>query len=311
MTRNKFIIVTKPSLVILLLVGSIMGCDSAELSDAYGQFEAVETTVSAEVGGELVGFGVNEGDRLEPDQVVGLIDTAQLALKRQEIQAQLEATQARIVYIDAQTEVLEEQLETARTDLERIQRLAENQAATEKQLDDALGQVQIIQKQIRAQSSQKQSIHAEVQAVKARLAQISEQIQDAKIINPIRGTVLTAYVDPHELVQPGQQLYQIAALDTLELRVYVSGAQLPHVKIGQPVQVFVDENAEENRQLSGRVTWIASEAEFTPKMIQTKEERVTQVYAVKVRVPNPHGNLKVGMPAEVNFSRGSSQIKMD
>jgi HlyD family secretion protein len=134
-----------------------------------------------------------------------------------------------------------------------------------------------------------------------KINQLEEQIQDAKIINPVSGTVLTTFVEQHEWVGRGQALYQIATLDTLILRVYVSGGQLPSVKLGQQVEVIVDKIAEENQSLNGIINWIANEAEFTPKMIQTKEERVTQVYAVKVRVPNPEGILKIGMPGEVNF----------
>jgi HlyD family secretion protein len=140
-----------------------------------------------------------------------------------------------------------------------------------------------------------------MKSIEARLNQIEQQLDDAHVVNPVNGTVLTTYVEPHELVGQGQPLYQIANLDTLELRAYVSGAQLPSIALGQSVEVLVDENAEENQRLSGKISWIASQAEFTPKMIQTKEERVTQVYALKIKVPNPDGILKIGMPGEVNF----------
>ena len=130
-------------------------------------------------------------------------------------------------------------------------------------------------------------------------------------VNPVNGTVLTSYAERYELVQAGQPLYQIASLDTLDLRVYISGAQLPSVNIGRQVEVLVDKNAEEDQSMHGTISWIASEAEFTPKTIQTKEERVTQVYAVKVRVPNPEGILKIGMPGEVNFGHRSSQVGTD
>jgi HlyD family secretion protein len=145
-------------------------------------------------------------------------------------------------------------------------------------------------------------VQAEIKATKARQNQLDRQLQDTRIVNPVSGTVLTTFAEPHELVKEGQPLYQIANLDTLELRVYISGAQLPSIKLGQEAEVLVDKNAEENQQFNGQISWIASEAEFTPRMIQTKEERVTQVYAVKVRVPNPDGILKIGMPGEVNFS---------
>ena len=187
------------------------------------------------------------------------------------------------------------------TDLHRIQALTKDSAATQKQLDDAQGRVRTLRKQINASQTQKQSVWAEINATQDRIDQVQQQLKDAHIMNPINGTVLTSYVEPHEVVGQGQPLYRIANLDTLELRVYVSGAQLPSIKLGQNVQVLVDKNADENQQMSGHISWIASEAEFTPKMIQTKQERVTQVYAVKVKVPNPNGILKIGMPGEVNF----------
>lgn len=286
----------------VLLAVVLAGCSSAEKSDAYGQFEATETTVSAEATGKLLHFDVEEGMDLEAAQPVGQIDTAKLTLQRDELQARIEAVEARIVNINAQVEVQQSELETAETDLERIRNLAKDGAATRKQLDDAQARVRTIRRQIHAQQTQKQSVRAEINALQAQLAQLEDRIEDARIVNPVRGTVLASFAEPFEMVQSGQPLYRIAGLDTLVLRVYVSGAQLPGVKLGQEVQVLVDKNAEENGSLTGRVSWIASQAEFTPQQIQTKEERVTQVYAVKVRVPNPDGILKIGMPGEVNFS---------
>ncbi|HET6527534.1 MAG TPA: HlyD family efflux transporter periplasmic adaptor subunit [Balneolaceae bacterium] len=286
---------------ILLAVLAAAGCSQNETSDAYGQFEAVETTISAETSGTLVSFTATEGERLEAGQQVGLIDTTQLHLQRKELLARLEAVQSNIANINAQMDVQKEQLQLAVNDLKRIRALMEDNAATQQQLDNAQGQVQIMREKMDALQAQKQSIFAEMEAVRAKVDQLEEQIQDAKIINPVQGTVLTTFIEPHEWVGRGQPLYQIAALDTLILRVYVSGGQLPSVKLGQTVEVIVDKNAEENRSLQGTVSWIANEAEFTPKMIQTKEERVTQVYAVKVRVPNPKDILKIGMPGEVNF----------
>lgn len=292
----------------LLLVS---GCSEETGSDAYGQFEAVETIISPDLQGELVQFSVQEGESLERGAVVGRIDTTRLALLRDELNANLEATRARIASIDAEIEVQREQLRTARNELDRTRSLFEDAAATQRQLDDVEGRANTLQKQIEASETQKRSIRAEINAVQARLRQLGDQIEDAKITNPVNGTVLSTYVEPHERVQPGQRLYRIARLDTLELRVYISGAQLPDVVLNTDVEVLVDKNAEENQVLNGTVSWISSEAEFTPKMIQTKEERVSQVYAVKVRVPNPDGILKIGMPGEVNFSRGFSRTNSD
>lgn len=297
--------------IIPVLLVVTAGCSGDERSDAYGQFEAKEITVSAETNGKLVRFTAREGERLDSGAIAGVIDTTQLALRKEELQSQLESIRARIGDIDARVAVQREQLETAQTTLKRTQSLVEDNAATQQQLDDASGRVRTLMKEIEALQTQKESVRAEIRATLVRIRQVGQQLEDAVIRNPVRGTVLNTFVEQHELVQPGKPLYRIAPLDTLELRVYISGAQLPSVRLGEQVQVVVDRNDEKNQYMNGTVSWIASEAEFTPRMIQTKEERVTQVYAVKVRVPNPDGILKIGMPGEVNFSRDSSQIGMD
>ncbi|MBN2731767.1 MAG: HlyD family efflux transporter periplasmic adaptor subunit [Balneolaceae bacterium] len=286
-------------LVLLLIVSS---CSDEEQSDAYGQFEATETTISSEVSGKLVSYQVEEGDWLKANQRVGTVDTTRLALQRQELESQLESIRARVTNINAQVEVQRSELALARTNLNRVQAMHSDGAATDQQLDDAQAKVRTLEKSIDAQQTQKQSVRADIRATQNKIEQVNNQIQDALIVNPVAGTVLTSFAEPYEVVQQGQPLYRIANLDTLTLRVYVSGAQLPGIKLGQKVEVFVDKNAEENQSLDGKVRWIASEAEFTPQQIQTKEERVSQVYAVEVRVPNRDGILKIGMPGEVNFS---------
>lgn len=289
-------------LTIMILPTLVLNaCSGDGKSDAYGQFEATETTISSKASGELLFFSAGEGDVIQPGRQVGLVDTTVLKLKEEELKAVLEATESKIDHINAETEVIKEQLQTALSNLERIENLVEDNAATPQQLDDAQGKVRTLRKQIDALRVQKKSVRAEINATRSRLNQLEEQLDDARIINPVNGTVLTTYVEPFELVGQGQPLYRIANLDTLELRIYVSGAQLPSIKLGQEVEVVIDKNATENQKMNGRISWIASESEFTPKMIQTKEERVTQVYAVKVKVPNSQGIIKIGMPGEVNF----------
>lgn len=285
----------------VLLIMITGGCSNNEKSDAYGQFEAVETTVSSKISGELLSFTVSEGATVAAGKEVAIIDTVQLNLKKDELLSKLEAAESKIATIDAEIAVQQQKLETAQKNLQRIRAMRKDSAATEQQFDDAEGNVQTMQKQIQALETKKKSVRAEIKTVDARLNQAEEQLSDASVINPINGTVLTTFVEQYELVRQGEPLYQIASLDTLELRAYVSGAQLPSVTLGQTVEVLVDKNAKKNQKLSGKISWIASQAEFTPKMIQTKEERVTQVYAVKVKVPNPDGILKIGMPGEVNF----------
>lgn len=290
------------NIILVAVLGFItMSCSENGKSDAYGQFEATETTISAELTGTLLMFQVDEGDQLKKNQRVGLIDTTQPALKKQQLKAKLKSVAANITSVNAKVAVQKEELELAMTNLKRTQALIQDHAATQQQLDQAQAKVQTIKKQIDAHQTQKKSIRANIAAIKAQIKQVEARLQDARIINPIKGIVLTTYVEQYEVARQGQPLYKIAALDTMILQVYVSGAQLPHVKLGEQVEVLVDKSAEENYSLTGTITWIASKAEFTPQQIQTKEERVTQVYAVDVRVSNPKGIIKIGMPGEVNF----------
>lgn len=293
-----FKIVFAPLLFLQLIFS---GCGRESGSDAYGQFEATETTISAEASGKVIHFTVNDGDLLDQNTHVGTIDTVMIHLKREELRHQIESVRAGIAGIDSQIRVQREELNVAMIELNRVKRLREDGAATEEQLDNAQGKVNIIRERINSLETEKTKIYPEIRSMEAKLSQMNEQVSDSKVVNPVNGTVLTSFVEPFEVVRPGQPLYRIANLDTLTLRVYISGAQLPDVKLGQAVTVIVDKNETENQQMEGTISWIASEAEFTPQMIQTKEERVTQVYAVKVNVPNPEGILKIGMPGEVRL----------
>ncbi|WP_421775019.1 HlyD family secretion protein [Gracilimonas sp.] len=278
-----------------------LGCSQEQISDAYGQFEADEVTVSAESSGILKSFTVQEGMTMGKGEKAGQVDSTRLALQKAELLASVAAIQTNISKLDAQADVYREQLNTAQKDLQRFTNLKQNNAATQQQIDQAQGQVNVLKKQINSVEVQKQSVYAELQTMKARIAQVKNQIEKTMIINPFSGTVLSSFVEPGELVSTGKPLYEIANLEEMILKVYVSGAQFPNVILGEQTEVIIDKNAEENESLSGVVRWIASEAEFTPRMIQTKEERVTQVYAVEIAVHNPDGKLKIGMPGEVNF----------
>ncbi|MFW5721097.1 MAG: HlyD family secretion protein, partial [Bacteroidota bacterium] len=175
-----------------------------------------------------------------------------------------------------------------------------DQAATKQKLDDINGKYDVLLKQIQATKTQINAVHKEMEVMDRQIELVVEQINKAKIINPVNGTVLEKYVEESEIAAMGKALYKIARLDEIDLRVYVSGAQLPSVKIGQKVTVLVDKDEKTNQQFEGEVVWISDQAEFTPKIIQTKEERVNMVYAVKVRVKND-GTMKIGMPGEVRF----------
>lgn len=287
--------------LVFLIAGLLSGCNQNQLSDAYGQFEAIETTISSEISGKILLFDVKEGNTLEANTKLGVIDTVMLGLQKQELRAGIESVRSRIANLNAQADVYKEQLATAVKDFERLISLKSDNAATQQQIDNAEGQINTLKKQIAAIQVQKQSVLTEIETYKIKIAQVEEQIERAAIINPIKGTVLATFVEPYELTMPGKPLYQIANTEELILRVYVSGEQLPDVKLNEQVEVLIDEDENSNRSLNGTVSWISSEAEFTPKLIQTKEERVTQMYAVKVRVPNPEGIIKIGMPGEVKF----------
>lgn len=289
------------SIAALIFVSFISNCSNDVKSDAYGQFEATEITISSQAAGELLKFTVDEGDQLKTGVTVGWVDTTQFALKRQQLETKIISIKANITQIKAQIDVQKEQLALAQSNLSRIKGMYKDDAATAQQLDDAQARVKVIKEKIEVLKSNIQAVKTSIKSVNAQIDQVEERIKDAKIINPVNGTVLTSFVEPYEIVRQGQPLYHIANLDTLILQVYASGAQLPHIKLGAEVQVIVDKNAEQNQTLQGTVTWIANKAEFTPQQVQTKEERVTQVYAIEVRVPNSNGILKIGMPGEVNF----------
>ncbi|MEX0769961.1 MAG: HlyD family efflux transporter periplasmic adaptor subunit [Balneolaceae bacterium] len=286
----------------LWAIGMIaVACSVEDRSDAYGQFEADEVVISSETQGTLLQFQVEEGDRLDPGVSVGLVDTTQLALQKNEIQANRASVRTRLARLDAEKAVVRSQLETAEKELGRVASLGRENAATQQQIDRAEGEVNTLNRRVQAVEAEKQSVYAELERLQARIEQVTDQIRRAEIINPLRGTVLATYTEQHEQVSPGKPLYRISNLEEMELRVYVSGAQLPQVRIGEEVEVLIDRNESENERLTGTVSRVASRAEFTPRMIQTKEERVTQVYAVTVRVQNPDGRIKIGMPGEVNF----------
>lgn len=288
----------------ILLTGIIaifMSCkNNNQLSDAYGNFEANEIIIASEANGKIIEFYIKEGQILEENQLVGIIDSTQLYLKKKQIMSQFGLINAKQEGVEAQIEVQLKQKENFQVELKRVEKLLKDGAATSKQLDDLKGNLELIEKQIKATRTQFDVIKNEKSALYIQLEQIKDQLDKCIIITPLKGTVLEKYVEKNELVGLGRNLYKIANLDEMELRVYISGTQLPHVKIGQKAKVLIDEDKKTNKELEGIVSWISETAEFTPKIIQTKEERVKLVYAVKVRVKND-GSLKIGMPGEVLF----------
>ena len=287
----------------LIVISSCTGQN--EKSDAYGNFEAREIIVSAQSQGELLQLDLQEGETLTPGKTVGWIDTSILAVRREQLKAKQNSLKAKLSNIEAQADIQQAQINTLLTEKSRIERLLKEDAATERQWDNITGQLNVARMKLKSIRTQKQSVYSERQVLEKQLQEVETQINHCRIVNPIRGTVLEKYLEPFEIAAPGKAIYKIADVSEMTLRVYVSGAQLPDVKIGQQVEVLVDKNQIENQHFSGTVTWISPEAEFTPKIIQTKEERVDLVYAVKVRVNND-GTIKIGMPGEVNFSNKQS-----
>ena len=286
--------------LLVLTVLAAAGCHGDPEADAYGNFEANEVVVSAQAAGQLRTFTPEEGAQLPTGAMVGLIDTAQLALERASITAQSAASAARVVEAERQIAVLAAHRDVAQRAYERTRRLFEQKAATAQQLDQAERDYRVIDAQIAAARAQREGVAQQAGSSDARVAQIRDLIGKSRIVNPVAGTVLTTFARAGEVVHVGQALYKIASLDTLTLRAYVTATQLPRLRLGQPVQVNVD-GAERLESLPGTISWIASSAEFTPTPIQTRDERADLVYAIKVSVPNPRGALKIGMPADVTF----------
>lgn len=289
----------KNIILIALFATLIMSCsENGNKSDAYGNFEADETIISAEANGKIMEFAIEEGQKLTISEKIGYIDTLQLHLKKRQVLAQKNTLKTKFSSIFAEVDVLEEQKAVAIKNYERIKKMFIDKAATEQQLDDIKGKIGVINKQIIQVETQNATVINEMETIETQITQIDDMISKSIIINPVKGTVLTTYMNTFELVNQGKPLYKIADLDNIILRAYFAGSQLPNIKIGQIVTVLIDKNEDENQSYKGKITWIASEAEFTPKMIQTKEERVTQVYAVKIQVVND-GKIKIGMPGEV------------
>lgn len=288
-------------ILISLSVVLLSGCSNdKQKSDAYGNFEATETIVSSESSGKLYELNVEEGQVIEANKIVGYIDTSQLYLKKLQLAQQKNTTRTKFKNVSSQISVLQEQKRVAIRERDRVERLIKDNAATGKQLDDLNGSIDVINKQISSIDIQNSTTNEELKGLDVQIQQIADQLQKSNITNPVKGTVIMKFAEQGEIVSFGKPLYKIADINIMELRVYVSGSQLPEIKLGQKVKVLIDDGKSGYKTLEGEISWISSKAEFTPKIIQTKEERVNLVYAVKVKVNND-GSLKIGMPGEIMF----------
>lgn len=268
-----------------------------EIFDASGTFEADEIIISSESNGKILQFNVQEGDKLDSGQCVGYIDSTQLHLKKLQLMAGIKSVEARRPEVDKQISTIKQQILTANKEKERVENLVRANAVGQKQLDDFNAQISLLEKQLSAAKSNldisNNGISAEIKTLEIQIAQINDQLLKCIISSPITGTVLLKYAERGELAMPGKSLFKIADVENMTLRAYLTSGQLSDVKIGKEVKVKAD-YGDGYRDYTGRITWISSKSEFTPKNIMTKDERENLVYAVKIAVKND-GYLKIGM----------------
>ncbi len=297
----------------------IAGCNlNNQVSDASGTFEADEVIVSSEVSGKLISLNIEEGSILPKDSVVGIIDSVPFQLQKAQIEATIGALHQKTMDVKPQIKLLQDQILVQKTQLKnvlfektRTEKLIKADAATTKQLDDLNSQIDVLQKQISVNEqqikvqenttgTQNNSILSEDKPLRSSVAQIQDQLRRTNITNPINGTVLTKYAMAGEVTSAGKALYKIADLSVITLRAYITGTQLSQIKLDQQIKVLVDSGTNKYKEYVGTITWISDKAEFTPKTIQTKDERANLVYAIKIHVKND-GLLKIGMYGEVKF----------
>jgi HlyD family secretion protein len=287
------------TIILAIIVLVSLSCNrNNEDSFAYGNFEAEEIIVSAKVSGDLLLFNANEGDLISKNMLLGVIDSTQLHLKKLQLIASSNAIRTGIAEIDAQIKVNDINLKNLKREQERFKNLYNENAATGKQLDDINGQMELVDAQNSALDTKKKGIIAQLESNNMQLKQAEDQIEKCILRAPSDGTLLEIFIREGELARPGKSLYKMANLDELILRVFISGNQLSSVQTRDTVRVIFDGPSDNLSETNGVISWISSEAEFTPKIIQTREERVNLVYAAKINVKND-GSLKIGMPGEI------------
>ena len=291
----------KTRLLIVIAAIILNGCNNkTEEADAYGNFEATEVIVSAETSGRILQFDGVEGSQVDKGEMIALIDTTIFHLQKTELVASMNSVKTRVSSIIAQNDILNQQIVNQNVNIARIEKMLKDEAATQKQFDDLTGQVAVLQKQIAANNTQKASVASELSVYESKKATLNEQIIRSCVKSPLKGSIIEKYSEAGEVTAPGKPLVKIADLSIIKLKVYVSGAQLGKIMTGQQCTVRIDNGIKGYSTLKGIISYISEKAEFTPKIIQTKEERVTLVYAVNINVIND-GTLKSGMPGEAIF----------
>lgn len=288
-----------------LLLSTLVACSSDKKNyDATGTFEATEVTISANASGELLHLSLTEGQEVKAGQVLGLVDTTQLHLRKLQLLSSAQAVGGRQSNVAIQVATLREQVAAQRRELARFTELQQQGAATEKQVSDLRDQLAITERQLTAQqdalTTNNRSLSDEVSTLGVQIQQVNDQLQKSVITAPIDGTVLAKYAEAGELAAPGRALFKLADLKQIYLRAYIDASQLTAVKLGQEVTVYADQGKSQRKAYKGQISWISGKAEFTPKTIQTRDERANLVYAVKIRVAND-GLIKSGMYGEVKF----------
>jgi len=293
-------------LLILILSSLLISCGkSKDNYDASGTFEATEVIVSAEATGRILSFDIEEGQILTSNELIGRIDSTQLYLHKQQIISSKKALQSSRPDIKKQIAAIQQQIATAKSERKRFENLVKANASNQKQVDDINAQIAVLEKQLDAQKTTLQTTNQGIsdnsEGVTFQAEQLQDQLQKCKIISPIAGTVLVKYAEMGEVASPGKALFKIADTNHMILRAYITADQLSQLKIGQKVKVTSDFGKDQNRDYAGTLAWISSKAEFTPKTIQTRDERANLVYAVKINVKND-GLIKIGMYGNVKFN---------
>ncbi len=292
----------KTRILIFISILLSAGCNKkTDVPDAYGNFEATEVIISSQTSGPILKFPSEEGTLIKKGEELALVDTALLHLQMAEIDASMRNTRTRILSTDAQNEIIRQQIANLNVNIGRIKNMLKNDAATAKQLDDLTGQEAVYEKQIEANNSQKVTIAAELSMYQAKKATLREQLARSSVKSPLSGTLIEKYAEEGEITAPGKPLGKIADLSVMKLKVYVSGAEIGKIKTGQSCQVRIDDGKKGYRTFPGTISYVSDKAEFTPKIIQTKDERVILVYAVTIDVAND-GSIKSGMPGEAIFT---------
>lgn len=288
-------------LLVLLAASCVEG---NKAYDASGVFESTEVTVSAEGNGKILSLDLQEGDRLEAGQIVGCIDTVQLHLSEIQLEASRRAVGSGRLDISRQIAALESQIGKQRQELDRFTKLEKAGASNRKQVEDIQAQIETLERQLAAQkeslNSSNRNVSGQADALEAQIEQIRDRIRKCVITSPVAGTVLAKYSEAGEFAALGRALFKVADIDNIRLRAYITADQLTTLKLGQQVRVFADQGSSGRKEYAGTLIWISDKAEFTPKTIQTRDERANLVYAVKIAVEND-GLIKLGMYGDIKF----------